>query len=169
MARWRAPSPSASPYITRRGYQALQSDLRSLWNRRAGVVQHLAAAAAEGDRSENAEYIYRKKELREIDRHIGYLQKRLPILKIASGPPADVRKVYFGAWVHVEEIPGARAVYRIVGVDEADASQRCISVDSPLARALLGKSAGDEILVRFGAMQTRYVIVDIRYEPAAEE
>ncbi len=169
MARWRAPPASASPYITREGYQALQSDLRLLWNRRAGVVKHMAAAAAEGDRSENAEYLYRKKELREIDQRIGYLQRRLPILRIAGGLPADVRKVHFGAWVQVEEIPGTRALCRIVGVDEADASKRCISVDSPLARALLGKSAGEEVLVRIGAMQTRYVIVDIRYEPAAAE
>ena len=169
MARWRASSPSASPYITAEGYRALQGDLRSLWDQRSRVVQHLAAAAAEGDRSENAEYVYRKKELREIDRRIGYLQKRLPILKVALGRPADNRKVYFGAWVAVEEIPGARALYRIVGADEADASKRCISVDSPLARALLGKSAGEEILVRSGATQRRYVIVDIRYEPATEQ
>ena len=118
MGRYRPPAPRSSPYITRDGFQALSAELKALWKRRAGVTKAITAAAAEGDRSENAEYIYRKKELREIDRRIRYLQKRLPDLKVVSEPPSNPDKVFFGAWVTLEDEHGEESVYRIVGADE---------------------------------------------------
>ena len=104
MGRYRPPAPKSSPYITREGHQALQQELKDLWLRRAEVTRALTAAAAEGDRSENAEYIYRKKELREIDWRLRYLQKRLPELKVVSSPPSNPELIFFGAWV----TPGRR-------------------------------------------------------------
>ena len=139
MGRWRPPPPKASPYITQAGYESLQAELKELWVRRRDVVAALAAAAAEGDRSENAEYIYRKKELGGIDRRIRYLQKRLPNLKVVDRAPA-VNRVYFGAWVELENTDGGLVEYRIVGPDEADPTQQAISMDSPLARALMKKA-----------------------------
>ena len=106
MGRYRPPAPPSSLYITHDGYLSLQNELNGLWKRRTAVTKALAAAAAEGDRSENAEYIYRKKELREIDRRIRYLQKRLPALKVVSEPPTDSRQIYFGAWVTLEDEQG---------------------------------------------------------------
>ena len=140
MGRWRPPRPKSLPYITREGYETLQQELKSLWERRRDVTQHLAAAAAEGDRSENAEYIYRKKELREIDSRIRYLQKRLPTLQIVDQAPADLDRVFFGATVTLEDIHGDTVSYRIVGADEFNSENNNISVDSPLAQALLKKS-----------------------------
>src|SRR5512139_4150405 len=127
MSRYRPPQPPSSPYITAAGYEALQSELVQLWRRRADVVKALSAAAAEGDRSENAEYIYRKKELREIDRRIRYLQKRLPELKVVNALPADAQRVFFGAWVTLEDGAGVEVTYRIVGVDELDPAKNWIS------------------------------------------
>ena len=129
---------SDTNYITPEGYDALQADLKALWARRADVVKALAAAAAEGDRSENAEYIYRKKELGGIDSRIRYLQKRLPSLNVVRQTP-NTNKIHFGAWVTVEREDESVAEYRIVGPDEADAANGLISIDSPLARALLKK------------------------------
>jgi transcription elongation factor GreB len=129
-------------------------------------VKALAAAAAEGDRSENAEYIYRKKELREIDRRIRYLQKRLPELKVVSGAPADTTRVYFGAWVTVEDDAGVELSFRIVGADEIDPARHWISVDSPVARAVLRRAIDDELTVRTPGGEVRYCVVDVRYEPA---
>src|SRR5210317_2472104 len=103
MGRYRPPTPPSSPYITRDGFDALAAELKALWKRRAGVTRALTAAAAEGDRSENAEYIYRKKELREIDRRIRYLQKRMPELKVVSARPSNLEQVFFGARVTLED------------------------------------------------------------------
>ena len=164
MSRYRPPQPKASPYITPAGYQQLQDELNALWKRRAGVTQALTAAAAEGDRSENAEYIYRKKELREIDRRIRYLQKRLPDLKVVDQLPADRNRVYFGAWIGLEDAQGATSLYRIVGPDEFDAQRGWISMDSPLARALLKRSLDDEIHVETPQGRRSYWVTDIRYE-----
>lgn len=163
MSRWRPPRPKSSPYITAEGYRTLESELKQLWHRRADVTAALSAAAAEGDRSENAEYIYRKKELREIDRRIHYLQKRLPSLTVVSEKPGNQDQVFFGAWVTLETAEGREVTYRIVGADEIDTSGGLISLDSPLARALLKKSIDDEIVIHQGDHQTRYFIVDIRY------
>jgi transcription elongation factor GreB len=163
MGRYRPPAPRSSPYITRAGYQDLADELKALWKRRAGVTRALTAAAAEGDRSENAEYIYRKKELREIDRRIRYLQKRLPDLKVVAGPPSNTERVFFGAWVTLEDETGTELVYRIVGADEFDPSKGWISIDSPMAAALLKKGPDDEVRVETPRGIRHYVIVTISY------
>jgi transcription elongation factor GreB len=128
------------------------------------VTRALAVAAAEGDRSENAEYIYRKKELREIDRRIRYLQKRLPELKVVSEPPTDQQRVFFGAWVTLEDDSGQEYLYRIVGADEFDPARGWISMDSPMARALMKKTLDDDVTVRARDGEVRYYIVGVRYE-----
>lgn len=163
MIRYRPPQPRSSPYITPEGYQRLQDELAGLWTRRAEVTKALSAAAAEGDRSENAEYIYRKKELREIDRRIRYLQKRLPDLKVVREPPSDRGRVFFGAWVSVEDMAGAERRFRIVGPDEFDPDRSYISMDSPMARALLGKALDDEVEVETPEGRVQYYVVEIRY------
>ena len=164
MADRSAPT-GRSPYITAEGHRRLLDESAALWVRRADVVRALAAAAAEGDRSENAEYIYRKKELREIDRRIRYLQKRLPELKVVSDVPADSDRVYFGAWVTVEDAAGAESTFRIVGADEFDPARNWISIDSPVARALLRRTIDDELTVHTPGGEARYFVVDVRYEP----
>jgi transcription elongation factor GreB len=164
MSRWRPAPPKSSPYITGAGYRRLEGELKQLWQQRAEVVQALSAAAAEGDRSENAEYIYRKKQLREMDRRIGYLQKRMPELHVVSDPPPDQRRVFFGAQVTLEGERGTQITYRIVGADEFDPAGHCISIDSPLAQALLKKSVDDEVRVLTPAGETRYCVVAVSYE-----
>ena len=163
MGRYRPPAPRSSPYITRDGFQALSAELKALWKRRASVTRAITAAAAEGDRSENAEYIYRKKELREIDRRIRYLQKRLPDLKVVAGPPSDTSVVFFGAWVTLEDEQAQEAIYRIVGADEFDPAKGWISMDSPMATALLKKSLDDEISVDTPNGRCLYVITEVSY------
>lgn len=163
MGRWRPPAPPSSAYITPAGFEALQQELDEIWRRRREVVKALAAAAAEGDRSENAEYIYRKKELGGIDRRIHYLQKRLPALNIVRAAPAG-DAIYFGAFVELRNTADETLAYRIVGPDEADTSSGAISMDSPLAKALLGKQVGDEVLVETAEKTATLRIVSIRYE-----
>jgi transcription elongation factor GreB len=163
MSRWRPPSPKSSPYITPDGYQALEIELRNLWVKRKEVTQALTAAAAEGDRSENAEYIYRKKELRGIDRRIHYLQKRLPDLNIVTLPPDDQDKIFFSAWVTLENEAGEEVTYRIVGADELDPKKHYISLDSPLARTLLKKTIDDEVVLKTELKETRFTVIDINY------
>ncbi len=167
MGRYRPPAPPKSPYITPAGYRTLKAEEKAIWQRRREVTAALSAAAAEGDRSENAEYIYRKKELREIDRRIRYLQKRLPILKIVDRLPSDLDRVYFAAWVTLADEAGDEVTYRIVGPDEIDHDSGYISMDSPLAKALLGKQDGDEVVVKTPSGTRRYDIVEIRYEAPA--
>ena len=121
------------------------------------------AAAAEGDRSENAEYIYRKKELREIDRRIRYLQKRLPDLKVVAQLPGDQTRVFFGAWVTLEADDGQHVIYRIVGSDEFDPEKHWISLDAPMATALLKKAIDDEVAVETPNGTRSFVIVAVRY------
>lgn len=147
MGRYRPPQPKSSPYITAEGYAKLDAELKAIWKRRAIVVKILGEAAAEGDRSENAEYIYRKKELREIDYRIRYLQKRLPDLKIVDNPPSNPQQVFFAAWVTLEDNKGIEQTYRIVGPDELDPKKGWISMDSPVAKALLKKHIEDEVNV----------------------
>ena len=166
MARYRAPTPPPSPYITRDGFNALQQELDGLWKRRSGVTRALAAAAAEGDRSENAEYIYRKKELREIDRRIRYLQKRLPVLKVVDTRPSNLSQVFFGARVTLEDEDGATHCYRIVGADEFNPGKGWISIDSPMARALLRKNVDDELTVQTGHGSRHYLIIEVDYPTA---
>lgn len=131
--------------------------------RRPEVVKALAAAAAEGDRSENAEYQYRKKQLGEIDRRVRYLTKRLPTLKVVQQVPADRTTIYFGAWFEIEDERGLRQRYRIVGPDEIDAARGYISIDSPLARAALKKRIDDEFVAELPSGRRRFVVVDVHY------
>lgn len=163
MSRYRPPAAPKSPYITRAGWDALHSEQETLWKRRREVVVHLSAAAAEGDRSENAEYIYRKKQLREMDRRIRYLQKRLPGLKVVEKPPRGADQVFFGAWITLENEAGEESVYRIVGADEFDPKRNWISVDSPMARALLKRRVDDEIRVDTPGGPVRMSILDVSY------
>lgn len=164
MSRWRPAPPKSSPYITVAGYRRLEDELKQLWIQRGEVVQALSAAAAEGDRSENAEYIYRKKQLREMDRRIGYLQRRMPELHVVSDPPSNRAQVFFGAQVALEDTEGTPVFYRIVGADEYDTASHCISVDSPLAKALLKKSVDDEVRVQTPSGEICYCITGINYE-----
>jgi len=164
MGRYRAPAPPKSPYITRAGYQALLAEQQELWKKRREVVQHLAAAAAEGDRSENAEYIYRKKQLREMDRRIGYLQTRLPRLKVVDLMPDNEQQVFFGAWVTLVYDDGEEKRYRIVGADEFDSKKNWISVDSPMARALLKRSLDERVSVNLAERRLDVEIVEIEYK-----
>ena len=166
MGRYRAPSPPKSPYITREGFEALKAEEKSLWQKRREVVTHLAAAAAEGDRSENAEYIYRKKQLREMDRRIRYLQKRIPSLKVVDGVPDTPERVFFGAWVTLADEQGETCCYRIVGADEFDPRRNWISVDAPLARSLLKRGLDEVVSVRLPGGETEFEILEIRYEEA---
>ena len=163
MGRYRPPQAKSSLYITRPGYLALQEELNSLWQRRALVTRALTAAAAEGDRSENAEYIYRKKELAGIDRRIRYLQKRLPELKVVTEQPSNPDQVFFGAWVTLEDDNGDRVTYRIVGPDEFNPDKGWISMDSPLARALLKKGLDDEVVVETPKGVMRFEVTEVRY------
>ena len=166
MGRWRPPPEKSSPYITAAGAQALKSQLADLWHRRrTDVVPALSAAAAEGDRSENAEYIYRKKQLGEIDRKIRYISKRLEVIQVVSGTPAARDRVFFGAWVELEDEEGNLQRHRIVGADEIDGALHHISIDSPLARAAIGKSIGDEFSVMLPKRHATFVIVSVDYQP----
>lgn len=163
MGRWKPPRKPGSPYITAGGYVVLQDELKALWLRRREVVAALSAAAAEGDRSENAEYIYRKKELGGIDRRIRYLQKRLPQLQIVrhQSPP---EQVFFGAEVTLDFGDHVCRNYRIVGEDEADAAEGKINIDSPLGTALLKKRIGDEVMVTVDDKKVRATLASIKYE-----
>ncbi|WP_376691179.1 transcription elongation factor GreB [Wenzhouxiangella sp. EGI_FJ10409] len=134
--------------MTPDGHRQLQDELKYLWEKkRPKVTRALTAAAAEGDRSENAEYIYRKKQLREIDRRVRYLRKRLDEVRPVPPRSDNPGKVFFGATVTLAEDDGSEVRYRIVGADETDAGRGWISVDSPVARALLGKAVGEEVSV----------------------
>jgi len=163
MSRWRPAAERSSPYITGEGYAVLQAELQALWERRRHVTAALSAAAAEGDRSENAEYIYRKKELREIDRRIRYLQKRMPDLNVVTESPSEQSRIFFGAWVTLEDSAGLELEYRIVGPDEFDPAKHWISMDSPLARALLKKAVDDEVEVKLPGGMAHYFVVKVRY------
>lgn len=165
MSRWRPPAEHGTALITREGHARLKHELDELWRlRRPEVVKALAAAAAEGDRSENAEYTYRKKQLGEIDRRVRYLSKRLPLLRVIDTVPSDPQAVFFGAWVEVENLAdGQTARYRVVGPDETDARLGHISIDSPLARAMLKRRVDDEFEAMLPAGPTRFVIVEVGY------
>lgn len=165
MSRWRPPAPGSTAIITREGFERLKAELDHLWHvLRPEVVKALAAAAAEGDRSENAEYIYRKKQLGEIDRRARYLSKRIPALKVAEGTPGDRGLVFFGARIELENTDtGETLRYRIVGPDETDAKQGWISIDSPLARAALKKRVDDEFAAELPSGRAQFVVVGVGY------
>ena len=135
-------------YITPEGYNLLKTKLKELWKKeRPYVTQKVKEAAALGDRSENAEYIYGKRQLREIDRKIRLLSGKLDSAKVIDGLPKDRSKVYFGAWVTVVSDKNKKQKYRLVGADETEISKRYISIDSPLSRALIGKQVGQQVLI----------------------
>ena len=165
MSRWRAPTPGSTAIITRAGFERLRAELDELWRtRRPEVVRALTAAAAEGDRSENAEYQYRKKQLGEIDRRVRYLSKRLEALKVVDHPPSDRGAIYFGAWIEIEDADtGDLSRYRIVGPDETEAARGWISIDSPLARALLKRRVDDEVFVQLPETRRRVNVVAVEY------
>ena len=164
MGRWRPPEKQGSPYITTDGAARLRAEAKDLWRKqRPEVVKALTAAAAEGDRSENAEYIYRKKQLAGIDRRLRYLGKRLDIMKIVDRPPADTSKIRFGAYITLESSVDGTVDYRIVGVDETDALRGFISIDSPMALALLGKGGGDETKVQLPECVAEIRVIAVRY------
>lgn len=171
MSRYRPPSKPSAPYITPEGRDRLMAELRDKSEKlRPEVVKALSAAAAEGDRSENAEYIYRKKQLREIDSRIRYLVKRLEAVKAVDQKPADQSRVFFGAWVELEDVDsGTLERYRLVGADEIDVDNGWISVDSPMARALLKKQQGDEVTVQRPKGAAAFEIVRVQYEPFAAD
>lgn len=152
-------------YITKSGWQTLRDELDYLWREhRPAVTNALADAAAEGDRSENAEYIYRKKELRDIDRRIRYLSKRIETLTVVQQTPDDPTRVFFGAWVEMENDAGETVKYRIVGADETSAEAGWISVHSPVARALIGRHEGDSVTLPRGGDGQVFEICAIEYE-----
>lgn len=164
MSRWRPPPDKSSPYITPEGERALRAELKELWLlRRQDVVPALRAAAAEGDRSENAEYIYRKKQLAQMDRRIRYLSRRLDEVQVVHARPPRQDRVFFGARVTLEDAAGELRNYRIVGADEIDAARGWISVDSPVARALLGREIDDTVTVQLPEGPVEFVLLEIAY------
>lgn len=165
MSRWRPPAPGSTAIITREGFERLKAELDHLWHvLRPEVVRALAAAAAEGDRSENAEYIYRKKQLGEIDRRARYLSKRIPALKVAEGTPSNPAMVFFGATIELEDAStGENLRYRIVGPDETDAKCGWISIDSPIARAVLKKRVGDEFSAELPVGTAQFTVIAVDY------
>jgi transcription elongation factor GreB len=164
MSRYRPPANASSRYITPEGARRMREELEQLWRtERPRVTQAVAEAAAQGDRSENAEYIYGKRRLREIDRRVRHLRKRLEGMVVVEHAPADPRRVYFGAWVTLESGDGATSRYRIVGPDEFDREPGYISMDSPLGRALLRRALEEEVTLELPGGSRAYVIVKIEY------
>ncbi len=165
--RDRPPPPAGKKsYITPEGARRLRAELEQLWTiERPRVTQEVADAAAQGDRSENAEYIYGKRRLREIDRRVRFLSKRLDGVTVVSEPPSDPKRVFFGAWVTLEDDDGTEVTYRIVGPDESDVDKGWISMEAPVAKALLGKRDGDEVTVRRPKGDISYTITAITYVP----
>ncbi len=166
MSRYRSPQKPGSKYITPEGKKRLGDEFEFLWHtRRPEVTAALAAAAAEGDRSENAEYIYRKKQLREIDARMHHLKERLEHMVVVDSTPDDQSRVFFGAWVRLEDEEGIVSEYRIVGPDESDHARGQISMDSPMARALMKKAEGDEVVVKRPKGEAVFAIVKVQYKP----
>ena len=153
----------SSAYITPAGHKVLTEELKWLWkHKRPYATRKVKEAAALGDRSENADYHYNKRLLREIDRRIAYLSKRLDKIQIITRPPKDQARVFFGAWVGLSE-GDMRNEYRIVGPDEIDFAPKYISIDAPVARALIGKRLGEEVQVSLGERHITQLITEIRY------
>ena len=164
MPRYRPPTTPGSKFITPAGHARLTDELDQLWRvERPRVTQAVSEAAAQGDRSENAEYTYGKKRLREIDSRVRFLRKRLDGMTVVAAPPPDRQRVFFGAWVTLEDEAGAERRHRIVGPDEFDMDPLYISMDSPLARALLGKRLDDEVAVETPGGVRRFTVVAVDY------
>lgn len=168
MGRYRPPRKPSSKYITPEGKARMEEELRYLWKEKRPVVtQAVSEAAAQGDRSENAEYIYGKKQLREIDSRVRFLSKRLDDMVEVDRIPEDKKKVFFGAWIELEDEEGNVKQFRIVGPDEFDVKLGFISMDSPLAQALLNKSEGDDISVQGPNGVLEYYLSKVQYVPFA--
>ncbi|MFT0212482.1 transcription elongation factor GreB [Pseudomonas sp. F1_0610] len=164
MSRYRPPRSAGTALITPAGEAALRAELHELWNvQRPKVTQSVSEAAAQGDRSENAEYTYGKKMLRQIDSRVRFLTKRLEKLQVVTERPADINKVYFGAWVTLEDDEGEEVRYQIVGPDEFDLKKQQISIDAPLARALVGKNLDAEVVVHTPEGEKTWYIIEISY------
>jgi transcription elongation factor GreB len=164
MARYRPPTRRGTALITPEGEAALREELHQLWKvERPQVTDVVREAAKNGDRSENGDYIYGKRRLREIDRRVRFLSKRLEELQVVDRPPADPSRIYFGCHVTVEDDAGNEHNWRIVGPDEFDLARGWLSIDSPVARALLGKALDDEICVPAPGGEQRYLVVDVSY------
>ncbi len=169
MSRYRVPEKPGSQFITPAGAVRLKQELDELWKvERPRVTQAVSEAAAQGDRSENAEYTYGKKRLREIDRRVRFLRKRLDGMTVVDKTPTDRSRVYFGAWVTLEDDDGKQIRHRIVGPDEFDAQPGYISMDAPLARALMRKALDEEVKVQLPGGERTLVIVQIDYEAAGD-
>jgi transcription elongation factor GreB len=165
MARYRPPRPESSKYITPEGAAALRRELDELWRvKRPAVTKIVSEAAAQGDRSENADYIYGKRQLAEIDRRVRFLRKRLTGIHVVDTKPTDTSKVYFGAWFTVCDADGATHEYRLVGPDESDFAPAYVSMDSPLGRAVLGKPIGTELLVGTPEGERHYEVLAVAYK-----
>ena len=165
MARWKPPVRPGSKYIPPAGARRLREELDCLWRvERPQVTQAVAEAAAQGDRSENAEYTYGKRRLREIDRRVRFLRKRLDGMVVVDQPPADRTRVFFGAWVELEDEDGHLRRHRVVGPDEFDMAPGYVSMDAPLGRALLGRRLDDEVTVELPTGAQALVITAIDYE-----
>jgi transcription elongation factor GreB len=163
--RYRSPEKPGSQFITAAGAARLKQELDELWKvERPRVTQAVSEAAAQGDRSENAEYTYGKRRLREIDRRVRFLRKRLDGMTVVDQAPTDRGRVYFGAWVTLEDDDGKQVRHRIVGPDEFDLAPGYISMDAPLARALMRKALDEEVTVELPGGAKTLVIVDISYE-----
>ncbi len=166
MSRYRPPRRQGSRYITPEGMAALRAELHQLWKvERPQVTAVVHEAAKNGDRSENGDYIYGKRRLREIDSRVRFLSRRIDVLQVVERAPAERDKVYFGAWVTVEDEDGQEHRYRIVGPDEFDLAAGKLSMDSPMARALLGRRLDDEVVVHTPAGEQYWAITAIDYEP----
>jgi len=169
MGRYRPPQPKGSNYITPEGERALRDELQTLWHQeRPTVTNAVHEAAKNGDRSENGDYIYGKKRLREIDSRVRFLSKRLEQLNVVDALPDNRQTVYFGAWVELEDINGEALTVRIVGPDEFNLAEHKISMDSPLAKALIGKQINDEVAYQSPAGLQQLTVIDVRYEPATQ-
>jgi transcription elongation factor GreB len=157
--------PAKPPrYITPQGFSRIAAEHQRIWTvLRPKIVAEVEAAAALGDRSENAEYIYGKRKLRELDRRLRFLSERMDELTVVDPKPHPGGKAYFGAWVAVEDAEGEERVYRLVGPDEADAPAGLISVEAPLGRALLGKAEGDTARVQRPAGTLVLSVVEVRW------
>ena len=165
MGRYRPPRRRGSKYITPEGEQALRAELQQLWKvERPQVTSAVHEAAKNGDRSENGDYIYGKRRLREIDSRVRFLNKRLDELEVVDRVPVDTGKVRFGAWVTLEDEDGGEQRWRIVGPDEFDVRAGKLSMDSPLAQSLLGKGLDDEVVVQSPAGERVYYVTAISYE-----
>ena len=165
MTRYRKSEAPGSKFATAEGARRLREELDYLWRvHRPQVTRAVSEAAAQGDRSENAEYIYGKKQLREIDRRVRFLRQRLEGLVVVTQPPDDRTRVFFGAWVRIEDDEGHETELRIVGPDELDPARHYVSMDSPLARALMRRQSGDEFTVEVPGGTRSYVVTEVRYE-----